>query len=99
MSDFIDRQALAELCPEIDAILEAECRAGNYMDSACRVGDPSVWPKPGSIEVHMHKKFLTDRAEIPAHVKFGSADYQCGIGDHYQCELHDHIIMSPPRPG
>ena len=94
----IDREALAKLCPEISAIVKAECAAGNYMESACQAGETSGWPKPGSIEVHMNKKFLTNLSPLPAHVKFAGADYQCGIGNHYQCELHDDIIMEPARP-
>jgi hypothetical protein len=98
MWDRIDREALAELCPEIKAILEAECGAGNYMDSACRVGDPCVWPKPGAIEVHLNKKFLTNPSPLLPHVNSGGPDYQCGIGYFYQCELHDDLIMEPARP-
>lgn len=83
---------MAELCPEIRAVLDAELDAGNRINSVHRT-EASLWPKPGSILVYLESEFFTTSSSLPAGVKSGGPDFQCGIGHFYQCELHEHVLM------
>src|SRR5688572_19474632 len=92
MDTEIEEQALADLCPEIRAILDAELDAGNHINRVHRTVQ-SFWPEPGSSVVYLEGEFFTTSSSLPAVVKSGGPDFQCGIGYFYQCELHDHVPM------
>jgi hypothetical protein len=61
----IDQDALAALCPELRAILDAELAAGNTIAAASRgVG------KPTAVHVALHQRFRTQHASLPLNVTY-----------------------------
>jgi hypothetical protein len=50
------RQPTAQLCPELDAILRAELRAGNQLGEGPVRAD---WPQPGSIYAALRDSLKT----------------------------------------
>jgi hypothetical protein len=88
-------QAFAELCPEINDLLDVEINAGNKINGIYRAEQEEMagWLKPGTIMVYMEYKFLTSSSSLPANVTPGGPDYQCGVYHFYQCDLHHHMLM------
>lgn len=88
-------QAFAELCPEINALLDVELKAGNRINRIYRTEQPEMggWLKSGTIIIYMEKGFFTNSSALPADVEPGGPDYQCGIYRFYQCSLHCHLLM------
>lgn len=90
----IDERALADLCPELRAILDAELNAGNRIARAAR----GFYSNADSIVVDLTAKtFLAELSALPSGVSFSSKDMQCGIGDSYYCMRHEHIIIAAFR--
>ena len=94
MDSNIDEQALADLCPEIRALLDAELAAGGSIRRVDR------YPNYGEnvIAVDLNHNFSSiDKATVPDGVSFHGKDMQVGIGDHFYCTKHDHSIVAPFR--
>src|SRR5947209_2504726 len=88
-------QAIAELCPEINDLLNLEQTAGNQINGIYQAEqvEMSGWLKAGTIIVYMEKELFTNSSSLPAEVTPGGPDYQCGIYRFYQCGLHCHLLM------
>jgi hypothetical protein len=87
----IDEQALADLCPEIRVILDAELAAGGQIARVSRC--PNLGDNAIVVDLK-HNYFSTKTSPLPDGVKFHGKDMQsCGINDHFYCMKHDHCIM------
>ena len=88
-------KAFAELCPEINDLLEVELDAGNRINNVYQAEQSEMagWLKPGTIIIYMETEFFTNSWSLPAEVTPGGPDYQCGIYCFYQCRLHHHLLM------
>jgi hypothetical protein len=65
MIEEFDQDALAALCPEFRAILDAELAAGNTIAAASRgVG------KPSAVHVSLRRPFLTRQPSLPPGVSY-----------------------------
>ena len=60
MIEEIDQAALAALCPELRAILDAELAAGNTISEASRGAG-----KPNAVYVALRRPFLTRQPSLP----------------------------------
>ena len=87
----IDEQALADLCPEIRAILDAELAFGGRIARVIRgssLGENSI------VVDLKDNSFSTETSPLPDGVWFHGKDMQsCGINDHFICTKHNHCIM------
>lgn len=91
MNNKIDEPTLADLCPEIRSILDAELEAGNQIVRVSR--DSSGYP---AIVVDLYyNSFFIQPSSLPADLYFHPRDIQvCGIGDHYFCTKHAQCVMA-----
>jgi hypothetical protein len=65
MIEEIDQAALAALCPELRAILDAELAAGNTIAEASRGAG-----KPNAVYVALRRPFLTQQPSSPPGVVY-----------------------------
>jgi hypothetical protein len=65
MIEEIDQDALAALCPELRAILDAELAAGNMISEASRGAG-----KPNAVYVALRRPFLTQQPYLPRGVAY-----------------------------
>jgi hypothetical protein len=88
----IDEQALADLCPELRAILDAELAAGGQIARVSR----GWFSNDKAIVVDlMGNGFFIETSPLPDGVFFHGADMQsCGMGDYFFCAKHKHTLMA-----
>ena len=65
MIEEIDQAALAAICPELRAILDAELAAGNTISEASRGAG-----KPNAVYVALRRPFLTQQPSLPPGVAY-----------------------------
>ncbi len=87
----IDEQALADLCPELRAILDAELAVGGQLARVTRGGSNDK-----EIVVDLTQNgFSIETSPLPDGVFFHVKDMQsCGMGDYFFCAKHKHTIMA-----
>jgi hypothetical protein len=93
------RQPSASLCPELDAILQAELRAGNQLGEGPLRTD---WPQPGSIYAALRDSLKTRKPGTSGPVRHSICnDPHYGWNDECYCELHRDLLVAgstqPPR--
>jgi len=89
----IDEQALADLCPEMRTLLDAELAAGGQIARVSR----EAWGSKDKVIVVdlMQTGFSIETSPLPDGVFFHGADMQsCAMGDHFFCAKHKHTIMA-----
>lgn len=65
MAPIVKQQHLDQLCPALQALLEAELAGGNHV-----VETSSGWPADDSIVVGLAKRFLARPAQMPPGVTY-----------------------------
>lgn len=85
----LDPQILAQVCPEIQAILDAELSAGNWI-----VHTSQGWPYEKTVMVYLEQMFLTKPDCLPTSMYAIGYDWQFFKGG-YNCTIHDcYIVVS-----
>jgi hypothetical protein len=88
----IDEQALADLCPEIRVLLDAELAAGGQI---ARVSRGFFSNDKGIVVDLKQNSFSIEISPLPDGVFFHGKDMQsCGMGDYFFCAKHEHTIMA-----
>ena len=91
MNPEIDEQALADLCPEIRALLDAELAAGGSIARVDR------YPNYGENVIMVdltHFFIIIDKMPFPEGLAYHGKDMQVGIGDNFYCPKHSHSIVA-----
>jgi hypothetical protein len=92
MSKKTSRTLTAQLCPELQAIVQLELARGN------RVSQPPAlanWPQAGSVFASLELDFKIRKEERPAQVSYQICnDPHYGWYGEYFCEVHKHLLVA-----
>ncbi len=85
----IEQQALEAICPELQAIIDAEVKAGNEVIGAAFTN----WPFQNCLLITLKRIFSIRNHQTSASLRFEVFDYH-GTPESYHCQAHNQVILA-----
>ena len=83
---------LADFCPELQAILNAELVLGNALSEKPRITD---WPNEKSVFGALVYDLKSDKTKLQKGVRYSiCTDPHYGWHDECYCEIHKHLLVA-----